>query len=230
MALQWRHMRGVVFQITGNSTVHSTICSDDFEESIKAPHYCPFVRVIYHWSVQRAVMPRSFPCDICCLTCIPRNPTRFVRNQIRTRCHQGPVLPWSRVPDTPLGHQRPPKGHRTLYPRYPDGWPPRGPLKLSCRPPSGLEPNITVMSYWVPWRLKSLASPLFAQLLVQIKENIKAPRHWPLYRECTGDRWIPRTKHKRPVTWNMFPSDDVIMACTIWPINSRPIWLCFALL
>ena len=28
----------------------------------------------------------------------------------------------------------------------------------------------------------------------QIKENIKAPRHWPLRRVFTGDRWIPRTK------------------------------------
>ena len=25
----------------------------------------------------------------------------------------------------------------------------------------------------------------------QIKENIKAPRHWPLCGEFTGDRWIP---------------------------------------
>ena len=29
---------------------------------------------------------------------------------------------------------------------------------------------------------------------MQIKENIKAPRHWLLCREFTGDRWIPRTK------------------------------------
>ena len=29
---------------------------------------------------------------------------------------------------------------------------------------------------------------------VQIKENIKAPRHWPLYGEFTGDRLIPGTK------------------------------------
>ena len=29
---------------------------------------------------------------------------------------------------------------------------------------------------------------------VQIKENIKAPRHWPLCGEFTRDRWIPRTK------------------------------------
>ena len=28
----------------------------------------------------------------------------------------------------------------------------------------------------------------------QIKENIKAPRHWPFWGEFTGDRWIPRTK------------------------------------
>ena len=27
----------------------------------------------------------------------------------------------------------------------------------------------------------------------QIKENIKAPRHWPLFGEFIGDRWIPRT-------------------------------------
>ena len=32
---------------------------------------------------------------------------------------------------------------------------------------------------------------------------------WPLCREFTGDRWIPRTK--RPVTRKLFPFDDVIM-------------------
>ena len=43
---------------------------------------------------------------------------------------------------------------------------------------------------------QSLASILFAQLLVQvqIKENIKAPRHWPLCRGFTGDWRIPCTK------------------------------------
>ena len=36
---------------------------------------------------------------------------------------------------------------------------------------------------------------LFIQPFIQaqIKENIKAPRHWPLWGEFTGDRWIPRT-------------------------------------
>ena len=27
----------------------------------------------------------------------------------------------------------------------------------------------------------------------QVKENTKAPRHWPLCGEFPGDRWIPRT-------------------------------------
>ena len=46
------------------------------------------------------------------------------------------------------------------------------------------------------WRLKSPASRMFTQPSVQakIKENIEAPRHWPLWEEFTGDRWIPRTK------------------------------------
>ena len=38
----------------------------------------------------------------------------------------------------------------------------------------------------------SIVYQLFAQ--AQIKENIKVSRHWPLRREFTGDRWIPRTK------------------------------------
>ena len=33
-----------------------------------------------------------------------------------------------------------------------------------------------------------------AYIQAQIKENIKAPRHWLLWGEFTGDRWIPRTK------------------------------------
>ena len=37
---------------------------------------------------------------------------------------------------------------------------------------------------------------IFTQPFIQaeIKENIKAPRHWPLCGEFTGDRWNPRTK------------------------------------
>ena len=43
----------------------------------------------------------------------------------------------------------------------------------------------------------------------QIKENIKAPRHWPLCGDFTGDRRIHRTKG--PVKQEMFPFSDVIM-------------------
>ena len=43
--------------------------------------------------------------------------------------------------------------------------------------------------------VKWTASRLFTQQFIQaqIKENIKTPRQWPLCREFTGDRWIPRT-------------------------------------
>ena len=36
---------------------------------------------------------------------------------------------------------------------------------------------------------------MFTQPFIQtqIKENVKAPRHWPLCGDITGDRWIPRT-------------------------------------
>ena len=44
-------------------------------------------------------------------------------------------------------------------------------------------------SQWVEWRLKLPASRLFTELFIraQIKENIKAPRHWPLCGEFTGE-------------------------------------------
>ena len=38
------------------------------------------------------------------------------------------------------------------------------------------------------WCLNLFTQP-FGQ--VQIKENIKAPRHWLLWGELTGDKWIP---------------------------------------
>ena len=40
--------------------------------------------------------------------------------------------------------------------------------------------------------LRSLFTQPFIE--AQIKENTKAPRHWPLWGEFTGDRWIPHTK------------------------------------
>ena len=59
-----------------------------------------------------------------------------------------------------------------------------------------LQFDITVTSQWARWRPKSPASRLFTRPLIQaqIKENIKAPRHWPLWGEFAGNRWIPLTK------------------------------------
>ena len=37
-------------------------------------------------------------------------------------------------------------------------------------------------------RLDCLSQPF---VYAKIKESIKAPRHWPLWGESTGDRWIP---------------------------------------
>ena len=69
----------------------------------------------------------------------------------------------------------------------------------------------TTVTSWARWRLQSSAYRLFAQPFVhaQIKENIKAPRHWPLWGESTGDRRILLIKG--PVTRKMFSFDDVIM-------------------
>ena len=52
---------------------------------------------------------------------------------------------------------------------------------------------VIMTSYWPRWRRKSPASRLFTQLFIQaqIKENIKAPRHWPLCGEFTGTGEFP---------------------------------------
>ena len=42
------------------------------------------------------------------------------------------------------------------------------------------------------WRHNERDGVSFVQ--AQIKENMKAPRHWPLWGEFIGSRWIPRTK------------------------------------
>ena len=61
---------------------------------------------------------------------------------------------------------------------------------------SPIDHYITVTSKWARWRLKSPASPLFTQTFIQaqIKENIKAPRHFSSGGEFIGHRLIPRTK------------------------------------
>ena len=52
---------------------------------------------------------------------------------------------------------------------------------------------ITMTSKWGRCRLKSPASPLFTQPFIQtqIKENIKAPHHWPLCGDFNGTGEFP---------------------------------------
>ena len=52
-------------------------------------------------------------------------------------------------------------------------------------------------------QITSLTIVYSAVYSTQVKGNIKAPRHWPLCGEFTGDKW--------PVTRKMFPFDDVIV-------------------
>ena len=67
------------------------------------------------------------------------------------------------------------------------------------------------------------------RLFRQIKENIKAPHHWPLWGESTGHRWIPLTKgqlrgkcfHLMTSSWLKnypFPSPDspIPCGCAVW--------------
>ena len=80
---------------------------------------------------------------------------------------------------------------------------------------------ITVTSCWAQWLLKSPASRLFTQPFVHahIKENIKAPRHWPV----RGIHRSPvNSPHKGPVTRKMFPFDDVI----VWTVCELIIQSC----
>ena len=67
----------------------------------------------------------------------------------------------------------------------------------------------------------------------QIKENIKAPRHWPLCVEFTGDRWIPRTMDQwRGIRFPLMSSscvDDRPLMCSNYLTDTHGL-LCFILL
>ena len=67
----------------------------------------------------------------------------------------------------------------------------------------------------------AMASQLTSRMVVylnvypgqaQIKDNMKAPRHWPVWREFTGDQWL-----------GMPSFDDVIMIHLtphVWPYTT----------
>ena len=73
---------------------------------------------------------------------------------------------------------------------------------------------LTVTTQWVPWRLKSPASGLFAQSFVQ--SYIRETHSASLAFVRGFHRWLTNSPHKRQVTRIMFPFDDVIMFMTLW--------------
>ena len=70
----------------------------------------------------------------------------------------------------------------------------------------------------------------FHSIQTQMKENIKAPRHWPLCGEFTGDRWILRTKvqlrgkcfHLMTPSWHR----SSLITCLVRPPFARHDWTC----
>ena len=85
---------------------------------------------------------------------------------------------------------------------------------------------ITMTSEWSRWHLKSPASRLFTQPFVQaqIQENIKAPHHWLLRGEFTGDRWISRTEDQwSRKCFHLMASSVPCIPCQILAINQQKI-------
>ena len=77
---------------------------------------------------------------------------------------------------------------------------------------------IRVTSYWVWWRLKSPASPLFTQPFIQVQ--IKKASKLRSLVFARGIHWWPvNSPHKWPVTPKMLPFDDVIMYQSVVNVN-----------
>ena len=75
---------------------------------------------------------------------------------------------------------------------------------------------VTVTSKWTSWRPKSPASRLFTQTFVQaqIKENIKAPRYWPLWGNSSVTSEFPT--HKASNAENVYISWRHHEAGNLW--------------
>ena len=59
---------------------------------------------------------------------------------------------------------------------------------------------------------------LFVQQFVQahINENINIPRHWPLWRESTGDRWIPLTRTSNAENVSILWRHHELVCCVLY--------------
>ena len=65
-------------------------------------------------------------------------------------------------------------------------------------------PYMVYVHHYSDVNMSAMVSQLLAQPFVQanIKENIKVPRHWPLWGESTTDQWIPLTQGQ--LRWKCF--------------------------
>ena len=98
--------------------------------------------------------------------------------------------------------------------------------------------TIAVTSLWAQWHLISPASQLFAWPFVaaEIKENIEAPHHWPLWGESTGHRWIPLKRASNvenvSIWWRHYETNAFLFyrwvnqACMIWK-NYKYYWVLY---
>ena len=70
-------------------------------------------------------------------------------------------------------------------------------------------------SYWARWRLTGVSIVCSTVCSGANQRKHKAPRHWPLWWDSTGDSWITLmdSPYRGPITRKIFPFDDIIMLC-----------------
>ena len=69
--------------------------------------------------------------------------------------------------------------------------------------------------YWAWWRLTCVSIVCSTVWSGANLRKLKAPRYCPSWGDSIGDLWIPPmdSPYRGPVTWKMFPFDDIILLC-----------------
>ena len=93
-------------------------------------------------------------------------------------------------------------------------------------------PFIRLTSYWAGQRLKSPAWRLSIQPFIQtqIKENIKAPPHWPLCGEFTGTGDFPAQKASNAANVSIWWRHDVIPDFGTKSLCNQVFWYIFLII
>ena len=64
---------------------------------------------------------------------------------------------------------------------------------------------------------------VYSTVYSHIKENIKAPRHWPLWGKFTGDRWIPIQRASNAENVSIWWRHHVLSICPFqWLVSTAP--------